>query len=225
MKQVSTLATKYDAHIQTHLSENRREIKLVKTLFPDCKNYTEVYESAALLMPKTIMAHCIYLDDEELYLLKKYSTKVAHCPSSNFFLKSGILDVNRIIDAGLDVGLGSDVAGGPNLSMLREMCSACYMSKANYILSEGRSNTIDSIFAFYIATMGGAKVLGLEQVTGNFSSGKEADFIVLDAERIDPLRNNKGRNGKEIISQIVHRGHEMIVSASYVQGVKVYGNE
>jgi guanine deaminase len=225
MKQVSKLARKHDAYIQTHLSENRREVKLVKTLFPGCGNYTEVYESADLLMPKTIMAHCIYLDDKELYLLRKHSTKVAHCPSSNFFLKSGILDVNRIIDAGLDVGLGSDVGGGPNLSMLREMSNACYMSKANYILSQGRTNSIDSTFAFYLATIGGAKVLSLEHVTGNFSSGKDADFIVLDAARIDPLRNNKGRNGKEIISQMVHRGHEMIVSASYVQGVKVYDNE
>jgi guanine deaminase len=224
MKEVSKLARKHDAYIQTHLSESRREIKLVKTLFPEYRNYTEVYENATLLMPKTIMAHCIYLDDQEISLLRKYSTKVTHCPSSNFFLKSGILDVNRIIDAGLDVGLGSDVGGGPNLSILREMSNACYMSKANYIVSEGRSKSIDSTFAFYLATMGGAKVLGLEHLIGNFSAGKEADFIVLDAAKIDPLRNNKGRNGKEILSQMVHRGDGKIVSASFVQGVEVYGN-
>jgi guanine deaminase len=225
MKQVSKQARKYDSYIQTHLSENRREIKLVKTLFPDCKNYTEVYESAALLTPKTIMAHCIYLENQEISTLRKYSVKVAHCPSSNFFLKSGILDVTRITDAGLDLGLGSDVGGGPNLSMLREICNACYMSKVNYIMSEGKSNSIDPTFAFYLATMGGAKVLSLEQVIGNFSVGKEADFIVLDAAKIDPLRNNKGRNGREIISQMIHRGDGMIVSAGFVRGVKVYGNE
>jgi len=225
MKQVSKLARKHDAYIQTHLSENRHEIKLEKTFFPDCRNYTHVYESADLLMPKTIMAHCIYLEDQEISMLRKYSTKVAHCPSSNFFLKSGILNVTRIIDAGLDVGLGSDVGGGPNLSMLREMSNACYMSKVNYILSEGKSNCIDSTFAFYLATMGGAKVLGLEHIIGNFSVGKEADFIVLDAAKIDPLRNNKGRNGREIISQMIHRGDDMIVNAGFVQGVKVYGNE
>jgi guanine deaminase len=225
MKEVSKLARKHDAYIQTHLSENRNEIKLVKTLFPNLGNYTEVYESVDLLMPKTIMAHCIYLNNQEISLLRKYSTKVAHCPSSNFFLKSGILDVNRIIDAGVDVGLGSDVGGGPNLSILREMSNTCYMSKANYILSEGKTKSIDSTFAFYLATMGAAKVLGLDQVIGNFSPGKEADFIVLDAAKIDPLRNNKERNGKEILSQMVHRGDGMIVSASFVQGVKVYGND
>ena len=225
LKQVSKLARKHDAYIQTHLSENRHEIRLVKTLFPDCRNYTHVYESADLLMPKTIMAHCIYLEDQEISTLRKYSTKVAHCPSSNFFLKSGIFNATRIIDAGLDVGLGSDVGGGPNLSMFREMSNACYMSKVNYILSEGKSNSIDSTFAFYLATIGGAKVLGLEHIIGNFSVGKEADFIVLDAAKIDPQKNNKGRKAKEILSQIIHRGHEMIVSATFVQGVQVYEND
>ena len=225
MKQVSKLAMKYDAYIQTHLSENREELRLVKALFPDYRNYTHVYESANLLTRKTIMAHCIYLDDDEISTLRKYSTKVAHCPSSNFFLKSGIFNAARIIDAGLDIGLGSDVGGGPDLSMLREMCNACYMSKVNYILSEGKSNSIDSTFAFYLATMGGAKVLGLEHVIGNFSIGKEADFIVVDADKIDPLKNSRGRKGKEMLSQLVHRGDDRVVSGTYVQGVKVHGKD
>jgi guanine deaminase len=225
MKQVPKLAMKYDAYIQTHLSEYRGELRVVKALFPNYQNYTHVYESANLLTRKTIMAHCIYLDDDELSMLRKYSTKVVHCPSSNFFLKSGIFNVARITDAGLDVGLGSDVGGGPNLSMLREMCNACYMSKVNYILSEGKSNSIDSTFAFYLATMGGAKVLGLEHVVGNFSIGKEADFIVVDADKIDPLKNSRGRKGKEMLSQLVHRGDDRVVSATYVQGVKVHGKD
>jgi guanine deaminase len=225
MKQVSKLAMKHDAYIQTHLSEYRGELRLVKALFPNYRNYTHVYESANLLTRKTIMAHCIYLDDDEISMLRKYSTKVAHCPSSNFFLKSGIFNAARITDAGLDVGLGSDAGGGPNLSMLREMCNACYMSKVNYILSEGKSNSIDSTFAFYLATMGGAKVLGLEHVVGNFSIGKEADFIVVDADKIDPLKNSRGRKGKEMLSQLVHRGDDRVVSATYVQGVKVHGKD
>jgi guanine deaminase len=225
MKQVSKLAMKHDAYIQTHLSEYRGELRLVKALFPNYRNYTHVYESANLLTRKTIMAHCIYLDDDEISMLRKYSTKVAHCPSSNFFLKSGIFNAARITDAGLDVGLGSDAGGGPNLSMLREMCNACYTSKVNYILSEGKSNSIDSTFAFYLATMGGAKVLGLEHVVGNFSIGKEADFIVVDADKIDPLKNSRGRKGKEMLSQLVHRGDDRVVSATYVQGVKVHGKD
>ena len=130
--------------------------------------------------------------------------------------------MDRIIDAGLEVGLGSDVGGGPSLSMLREMCDACYMSKVNYILSEGKSNSIDSTFAFYLATMGGAKVLGLENVIGNFSLGKDADFIVIDADKIDPLKKSRERKGKEMLSQLVHRGDDRVVTATYVQGVKVH---
>ena len=225
MKQVSKLAMKHDTYIQTHLSENREELRLVKALFPEYRNYTHVYESANLLTPKTIMAHCIYLDDDEISMLRKYSTKVAHCPSSNFFLKSGIFNAARIRDAGLDIGLGSDVGGGPSLSMLREMCNACYISKVNYILSEGKSNSIDSTFAFYLATMGGAKVLGLDDVVGNFSIGKDADFIVVDADKIDPLKNSRGRKGKEMLSQLVHRGDDRVVSWTYVQGVKVHGKD
>jgi guanine deaminase len=225
MKQVSKLAMKHDAYIQTHLSEYREELRLVKAFFPDYLNYTHVYESANLLTQKTIMAHCIYLDDYEISMLRKYSTKVAHCPSSNFFLKSGIFNAARIIDAGLDLGLGSDVGGGPNLPMLREICNASYMSKVNYILSEGKSNSIDSTSAFYLATMGGAKVLGLEHVVGNFSIGKEADFIVVDADKIDPLKNSSGRKGKEMLSQLVHRGDDRVVSATYVQGVKIHGKD
>jgi guanine deaminase len=225
MKQVSKLAMKHDTYIQTHLSENREELRLVKSLFPNYRNYTHVYESANLLTRKTIMAHCIYLDDDEISMLRKYSTKVAHCPSSNFFLKSGIFNAARIRDAGLDIGLGSDVGGGPSLSMLREMCDACYMSKVNYILSEGKSNSIDSNFAFYLATMGGAKVLGLEHLIGNFSIGKDADFIVIDADKIDPLKNSRGRKGKEILSQLVHRGDDRVVSATYVQGINVHGKD
>ena len=99
------------------------------------------------------------------------------------------------------------------------------MSKVNYILSEGKSNSIDSTFAFYLATMGGAKVLGLENLLGNFSIGKEPDFIVVDADKIDPLKNSRGRKGKEMLSQLVHRRDDRVVSATYVQGVKVDGKD
>lgn len=222
MKGASKLAKKHSAYIQTHLSENRGELNLVKTLFPESKNYTDVYEKAGLLTPRTIMAHCIYLDEPELLILKNYSTKISHCPSSNFFLKSGIFDIGKTTAAGLDVGLGSDVGGGPNLSLFREMANASNMSKVNYILSRGNSKVIDPTFAFYLATLGGAKVLGIENVVGNFSPGKEADFVVVDGAAIDPLRSNRKRTGNEILSQMIHRASEETVIATYVRGTRVY---
>jgi guanine deaminase len=222
MKQVSKLAGRYDALIQTHLSENPHEIRLVKSLFPNYRTYTHIYEAANLLTPRTIMAHCIHLENDEMRLLRKYSVKVAHCPSSNFFLKSGLFNINKMVDAGLDIGLGSDTGGGPSLSMFKEMSNACNMSKANYMVSRRNLKPIDSTFAFYLATMGGAKVLGLSHNVGNFSIGKQADFVVLDAAKVDPLRDNRERTAREILSQITYRGNELTIFATFVRGVKIY---
>ncbi len=225
MRGVAHLAKKYGAYIQTHLAENRGELGWVKELFPQSKDYTSVYEKAGMLTPKTIMAHCIYLSDSELELLLKSSTKIAHCASSNFFLKSGIFDLNRTLDAKLDVGLGSDVGGGPNLSIFREMANACNMSKTRYIQENGGAKSIDAVNAFYLATKGGAKILSLDQTVGDLGPGKEADFIVVDASSVDPQKTIKNRTSKEILSQLVYRADSRVVSATYVRGKKVYSKD
>ncbi len=222
MQGAADLAKKYGAYIQTHLAENRGELAWVKELFPRCKDYTSVYGKAGLLTSKTIMAHCIYLSDSELKLLSKTSTKVAHCASSNFFLKSGIFDLNRTLDAKLDVGLGSDVGGGPNLSMFREMANACNMSKTRYIQENGGANSIDAVNAFYLATMGGAKVLSLDKIIGNLFPGKEADFIVVDASLVNPQKTINNKTGKEVLSQLIYRADDRVISATYVRGKKIY---
>jgi guanine deaminase len=229
MKEVSKLASKHGAYIQTHLAENRQELELVKTLFPECKNYAQVYEDAGLLGPKSIMAHCIHLDDIEISLLKNRRAKVAHCPSSNLFLKSGIFNMRRFMDgAQIDIGLGSDVAGGPILSIFQEMANACYVSKINDFSTEGRVRAIDPVYAFYLATLGGAKVLSQDSKIGSLSPDKEADFIVLDTEQIDPLKkeqHNANRNPREILSQLVYRWPLTKVESTFIRGSKVYCNE
>jgi guanine deaminase len=127
-----------------------------------------------------------------------------------------------MVDPGLDIGLGSDTGGGPCLSMFKEMSNACNMSKANYMVSRLNLKPIDSTFAFYLATMGGAKVLGLSHNVGNFSIGKQADFVVLDAAKVDPLRDNRERSTREILSQITYRENELTIFATFVRGVKIY---
>jgi guanine deaminase len=222
MEGVADLAKKYNAYIQTHLSENRSELSWVKELFPQSKNYTDVYYNAGILTQKTIMAHSIWVNPSELKLLAQTSTKVAHCASSNFFLKSGIFDLNSTLDAGVDVGLGSDVGGGPNLSLFREMSNACNMSKTRYIQENGSTKNLDSIGAFYLATKGGAKVLSLDKVIGDLTPGKEADFIVVDATLVDPQNGAKNKSGKEILSQLVYRADDRVVFAAYVRGKNIY---
>lgn len=223
MKETSILAKKYDAYIQTHLSENLGELAWVKELFPEAKNYTDVYERAGLLSEKTIMAHCIYLNEEELKMLASTRTVIAHCPSSNLFLKSGIFDVKKTRGYDIRVGLGCDVGGGPNLSMFKEMASACYVSKVNYISNQGKVQAIDPVYAFYLATLGGAEALGLEGKIGNFEIGKEADFIVVDYKAVDPAK--KKRPGNEVLSQLVYRGDDRIVEKVFVKGKEIYKSE
>ncbi len=222
MKEVSALAKKYNAYIQTHLSENRGELLWVKELFPQRRDYTDVYYDAGILTPKTIMAHCVWLSPSELKVLSQTSTKIAHCASSNFFLKSGIFDLGKTLAEGIDVGLGSDVGGGPNLSLFREMANSCNASKVKYIQENGNVKNIDYIGAFYLATKGGAKVLSVDEIVGDLNPGKEADFIVVDAALVDPKKNIKNKSGKEILSQLVYRADDRVILATYVRGKKIY---
>lgn len=221
MRAASSYANKLGAHIQTHLSENKGEIDWVKKLFPKYRNYTDVYSSAGLLTDHTIMAHSIYLSDGELRMLKEKRTKISHCPSSNFFLKSGVFDLQRAWRLGLDVGLGSDVGGGPNLSLFREMTNECNASKVNYLFGKSHS-VLDPAAALYTATLGGAKALNMDRRIGNLSKGKLADFLVLDAAAVDPLNNIEDRSKLEILSQLIYRGDDRVVVKTYVDGKPVY---
>ncbi|MCD4795937.1 MAG: amidohydrolase family protein, partial [Candidatus Cloacimonetes bacterium] len=126
MKLIGNFAKKNDAYIQTHLSENKEEIKWVNDLFPEYRNYTEVYGKHDLLSPKTLLGHAIHLNDDELSLIKNAGSKIVHCPDSNFFLKSGVLQFEKIKNAGIEFALASDVAAGTSLSMFNVMKMCCY---------------------------------------------------------------------------------------------------
>jgi guanine deaminase len=172
MKRVGAIAAEREAFIQSHLSENKDEIELVRQLFPAHQSYADVYDSAGLLKERTIMGHCIHLSSGEIGLITRRKTKVAFCPYSNRTLRSGTMPYRKLRDAGLDISLGTDVAGGPSLSVLEQMREA--MAAANITQTE----------ALYLATLGGAKALGISDRIGNFETGKDADFVVLDGDRV-----------------------------------------
>lgn len=132
MEGVAQLAAQYGTLIQTHLAENPDELQAVARLFPDAPNYTAVYADAGLLGPRTVLAHCLYLSEAEWDLLAETNCSIAHCAGSNFFLRSGIFDMAAATGRGLRVGLGTDVAAGPSLSMFDEMQNACFASRARY---------------------------------------------------------------------------------------------
>jgi guanine deaminase len=172
MKRVGHVAQERGAFVQSHLSENKHEIEWVRKLFPDCPSYTAVYDSAGLLSERCIMAHCIHLSSDEISLLAARRTNVAFCPYSNRNLHSGTMPYRKLRDAGLNISLGTDIAGGPSLSMLIQMSEA--VNAAGITGGE----------ALYLATLGGARTLGISDRVGNFAPGKDADFVIVDAESI-----------------------------------------
>ena len=197
-----------DIYVQTHLSENHDEIKSVLQLFPDCESYTAIYEKFNLLGPKTILGHVLHVDDKEIEILNKTGSKVAHCPDSNFFLKSGMFPLKRLQNAGIDFALASDVAGGTSLSMLNVMKMCCYRQD-NHIISPHE--------AFYYATLGGAKVLGKEDIIGSVEEGKAADLVFLKI----PEQNKY--NCSELLSKLIYVNEEVEIVSTLVAGKKVFG--
>jgi guanine deaminase len=167
MKGAATAARERGALIQSHLSENLDEVRWVRGLFPESPSYAAIYDQAGLLTERTIMGHCIHLSGDEVTLLARHRTKVAFCPYSNRNLRSGIMPYRTLKKAGLNISLGSDVAGGPSLSMLDQLKEATDAAK------------ISPAEALYLATLAGAESLGLADRIGSFEPGKDADFVVL----------------------------------------------
>lgn len=206
--------------IQSHVSENLGEIAWVKELHPECPNYTSVYEEFGLLNQHTILAHGVHLTDEELKLLAKTGGAIAHCPSSNFMLYSGICDVRRLLDAGVKVGLGTDVAGGPSPSMIHAMQNALICSRANLFQhrKDGQEyKPLETADVFYLATEGGANALSIGDKVGNFKVGKEFDAIVADMNTglCDCFTKEKTT---DLLDKFVQRADDRNIIRVYVRG-------
>lgn len=171
---LGSLAKDTDAHIQTHISENKNEIALVAELFPTSKSYTDVYDTAHLLTPKTILAHAVHLSQEERETIKARGAKISHCPASNTAITSGCAPIRELLDMGLTVGLGTDVSGGFSPSILEECRQAIWVSRFR-AMNDGDVAKLSTEEALYLATRGGAAVVGMEDKVGGFEVGKEFD--------------------------------------------------
>ncbi|WP_048148764.1 guanine deaminase [Palaeococcus ferrophilus] len=206
MRTASEVADRMGLYVQTHLSEQMGEIEEVRKLFPWAKSYTDVYHEAGLLGERTVVGHAIHLSDRERAILARTGTKVAHCPSSNFFLHSGVMDLRAHERLGLTVALGSDVGAGPFLSMLEVLRDAYY------------ANAMSPAKAFHLLTMGGARALGMEDRIGSLEVGKEADFVVINPE---PLAE-AGEDVEVLLSRLMILGDERNVAATYVRGRELW---
>ena len=158
--------------IQTHISENTSENELVKEMFPKHDSYAGVYDAHGLLTPRTILAHAVHLTKSEIELVKSREAKISHCPASNSAIGSGLCPVRELLDAGIDIGLGTDVSGGYSASVLEAVRQACLVSRHVGFLKGGDSRyNIGVSEGLYLATMGGAKVVGMEGKLGGFEKG------------------------------------------------------
>jgi guanine deaminase len=213
MRGTARIAQEHQAFIQSHLSENEDEVRWIRSLFPERTSYTDVYGYAGMLGERTIMGHCVHLADAEVSLLSATRTNIVFCPYSNRVLRSGTMPYGKLQSAGLKIALGSDIAGGPSLSMFRQMGEA--LNSANV-----KSLSLSPAGALYLATLAGAEVLGLADRIGNLAPGKDADFVVVDHKRADPLSGAGHYTApSDILSRLCYNGDSNCVKAVYARGI------
>ena len=170
------LASEYpDIWIHTHLAETMDEVAAIARRFPQSRSYLDVYDSFGLLREKSVFAHCLHMDHTDRSCMATKGGAAAFCPTSNLFLGSGLFDLPAMRAAGVKSGFGTDVGGGTSLSLLRTASEA-------YKVLHLQEHALPSMQALYLATLGAAEALRLDDTIGNFAAGKEADFVVLDYE-------------------------------------------
>ena len=208
------LATDYpDALIQTHVAENLDEVAWVKRLFPKSRSYLDVYDRCGLLRERAIYAHCIHFDEVDRARMAQSGAAAAFCPSSNLRLGSGLFDVAAADAAGMRFSIATDVAGGSSFSMLQTLSDA-------YKVAQLSHQHLSPLRAFYLATLAGARALGVDDRIGRFAVGTEADFIVLDL-RATPLlarRTARSRTLAEKLLVLITLGDDRAVSRTYILG-------
>jgi guanine deaminase len=224
LRESAALAASTGAYWQTHLSEDRGEIAEVGRLFPEALDYVDVYDRAGGLGERTVLAHAIHLSERELGRLVETGTRVAHCPVSNLFLASGLMPLGRYVEAGLSIGLGSDVAGGPDLSLFSVMRTGFYAQNARRVAGVERGPILDPVGWLRLGTLDGARALGLGEVIGSLEVGKEADLIAVDPSYLAPLAGQPADDDPvELVSRLIFRAHPDMVRGAWVRGRRLEG--
>jgi guanine deaminase len=214
------LAAHYGAYWQTHLSEDVGECREVARLFPDAGDYLDVYDRAGGLSERAILAHAIHLSPDEIKRLAERGAPVAHCPASNLFLSSGMMPAARYLAAGIRMGLGSDLAAGPETSIFGVMRAAAVTQRVLLLSgAAGDHPTLGPLDWLRMGTLGGARALGMGDRIGSLEVGKEADLIVVDPARTAPLAGAPELvEPEELMSRLIFRVHPEMVRGAWVRG-------
>jgi guanine deaminase len=199
--------------MQTHLDENHNEIATVKALFPDDPSYTAVYGRCGLLGPRSLMGHCIHLDDDEIALLRDTRSVAVFCPTSNLFIGSGLFNYDKLATAGVRIALATDVGGGTSYSMLRTAAEA-------YKVMQLQGQNLPALAAFDLMTRANAAALGLDNEIGTITPGAFADLVVLDARATPAMahRMEVTRDLEEELFVLITMGDDRAVRQTYIAG-------
>lgn len=219
MRELSKLQKAYSLPVQSHLSENLGEISWVKELCPNTAFYGEAYDQFGLFggdTCPTIMAHCVHCPDDEIRLMKERNVYIAHCSQSNTNLSSGIAPVRRYLDEGLHVGLGSDIAGGTSVSILRAIADSIQTSKLRWRLTDSSQKPLTLEETFYMATIGGGSFFGK---VGSFAPGYEFDAVILDDTN---LKHPQPLTIRERLERLVYLSDDRNITGKYVSGTKIF---
>lgn len=215
MTGLSRLCEKYDLPVQSHLSENRNEVAWVKELHPDLPSYTAVYDAFGLLRPhKTLMAHAIYLSDDEKRLLKEKGVYLTHCAQSNANLTSGIMPLRENLAKGLRCTIASDVAAGHTPAMNKQIALTIEISKL-YSLNHPSEKALTIGEGLYLATKGPGQFYGN---IGSFEKGYDFDALVI---HMDDDIEGVERTPFEKLQQFIYDGDDRNIMARYVNGEKI----
>jgi guanine deaminase len=205
-----------DAYVHTHISENRNEIAWVQELF-SFPEYADVYDHYGLLDDRSVLAHGVWLTEEELDLLHRRGSRIAHCPNSNLFLGSGLFKLHHVLEAGVIVGLGSDIGAGTTPSLFNAMADA-------YKVQQVQGVSLSPYHLWYLATLGGARALSLDGEIGSLEAGKSADFLVLDlaATPLIALRSERASSVEDLLAGLIFMGDDRLVKQAFVAGREVH---
>ncbi len=201
-----------EAWVHTHISENQHEVRWVQELFPVAE-YADVYDHYGLLGERTVLAHGVWLTEEELDLLARRGARISHCPNSNLFLGSGLFRLFHVLDAGVIVGLGSDIGAGTTPSMFNAMADAYKVQQVQHV-------SLSPFQLWYLATLGGARALTLDAETGSLEVGKSADFLILDlhATPLLSMRTGRAESLEDLLAGLIFMRDDRAVQRSVIAG-------
>ena len=217
LKEYPNTSDKKGVLLQTHLNENDDEIEWVKELYPESKNYFDVYDSHDLTGINSVFGHCIHNTVEEYRVMADSGSKVVLCPRSNLFLGSGLFEIDKLEDFEIEMALASDVGGGDSFSMFQVMNEAYKICRLN-------DYNLDPVKAFYLTTLAAAKVLNMDDSIGNFEVNKEADFIVLDLSATELITEKLkvAKDINDILFSLMTLGDDRLIKEVYILGQAIY---